>query len=68
MIVFAPIPIPVVVVDGHLNQEAYLIYVESSGAFENDIWTIVLCDSGKVLHVNTSQVRIHQNATLGISK
>lgn len=59
------IPIPVVLEDG---SEGYAIYVESSGMFENDIWCVVLCDSGIIRHYNTSQLRIHKNATFGINK
>lgn len=65
MITFCDRPIPVVVED---NKEGYLIYVESSAQFENDIWTICLCEGGLVKHYNTSQVRIHQNLTFGIKK
>lgn len=44
-------PLPVVVEE---NKDGYAIYVESSGMFENDIWCIVLCESGVVKHYNTS--------------
>lgn len=59
-------PIPVVIKEG--NSEGYAIYVESSGMFENDIWCIVLCDSGIVRHYRTDQILIHYNATFGIKK
>lgn len=65
MIVFPPNPIPVVV-EG--DKEGYLLYVESSGQFDNDVWTIVLCDGGFVKHYNTSQIRIFHNATFDIKK
>jgi len=64
MITFSPSPIPVVTELG----EGYLLYVESSGQWENDIWTIVIRDSGAVKHFNTSQVKIHHNATFDIKK
>jgi len=56
-------PIPVVTED---KKEGYAIYVESSGQFENDIWTVVLCENGIIRHFNTSQLRIHKNATFNI--
>jgi hypothetical protein len=62
---FVHYPIPVIVEE---NKEGYLLYVESSGTFENDVWTICLCESGIVRHYLTNQVRIHKNATFGISK
>jgi hypothetical protein len=46
--------------------EAYGIYMESSGMFENDVWTCVLCENGEVKHFNTSQITIHKNATFDI--
>lgn len=51
-----------------LNQEGYAIYVESSGMFENDIWCVVLCEGGVIRHFNTSQLKIHYNATFEIKK
>lgn len=65
MITFVPYPIPVVVEE---NKDGYLLYVESGQQFENDIWTIVLCEGGIVRHYNTSQVKIYQNSTFGIIK
>lgn len=67
MIVFCEKPIPVIVKED-VDKEGYLIYVESSAQWENDIWTICLCEGGEVKHYNTSQVRIHQNLTFGIQK
>lgn len=58
-------PIPVVVEDG---REGYAIYVRDSGTFENDIWCVVHCDSGVVRHYRSDQIRIHFNATFGITK
>jgi len=65
MITFVPYPIPVIVEE---NKDGYLLYVESGQQFENDIWTIVLCDGGIVRHYNTSQVKIFNNATFDINK
>jgi hypothetical protein len=58
-------PIPVIVED---NKEGYAIYVTNAGSFENDIWCVVLCDSGIVRHYLSDQIRVHYNATLGIKK
>lgn len=57
-------PIPVVTEHG----DGYAIYVESGGQFENDIWTCVLCNGGTIRHYNTSQIKIHHNATFEIKK
>lgn len=65
MIVFCPTPIPVIV-EG--DKEGYVIYICDSGNYENDIWTVVLCDGGIVRHYRTDQVHIHQNATFSIKK
>ena len=59
-------PIPVVIKE--TKQDAYAIYVESGGMFENDVWTCVLCDSGIIRHYNTSQILIYKNATFNINK
>jgi hypothetical protein len=58
-------PIPVITEDG---REGYAIYVESSGMFENDVWCVVLCEGGIIRHYNTSQLRVHYNATFEIKK
>ena len=57
-------PIPVVTEHG----EGYAIYVESGGMHFNDIWTCVLKEGGIIRHYNTSQIKIHSNATFGIKK
>jgi hypothetical protein len=64
-IVFCPTPMPVVV-EG--DKEAYLIYVESGGQFENDVWTVVHCEGGIVRHYSTDQIKIHANSTFKIKK
>ena len=58
-------PIPVVVEN---DKDGYAIYVSDSGAFENDIWCVVLCQGGHVRHYATDQIRIYKNATLNIEK
>ena len=58
-------PIPVIVEE---NKEGYVLYVTDSGLFENDIWCVVLCESGLVKHYRTDQIRIHQNLTFDIKK
>jgi hypothetical protein len=58
-------PIPVVV-EGDKN--GYAIYVTNSGMYENDVWCVVLCESGTVRHYLTSQIKIYQNLTFNIKK
>jgi hypothetical protein len=58
-------PFPVVTEQG---EEGYAIYVESSGMYDNDVWCVVLCNGGFIKHYNTSQLRIHHNATFEINK
>jgi hypothetical protein len=58
-------PIPVIIEN---SKEGYAIYVANGGTFENDIWCVVLCEGGIVRHYRTDQIRIHVNATLGLSK
>lgn len=58
-------PIPVIV-EG--NKEAYAIYAESGGQFENDCWTVVHCDGGVIRHYTTDQIRVHHNETYTIKK
>jgi hypothetical protein len=58
-------PIPVVV-EG--DKDGYAIYVTDSGAFENDIWCVVLCDGGVVRHYRSDQIRVYFNSTLAITK
>jgi hypothetical protein len=58
-------PIPVVV-EGDKN--GYAIYVANSGMYENDVWCVVLCESGVVRHYLSSQIKIYQNLTFNIKK
>jgi hypothetical protein len=48
------------------HGKGYAIYVESSGIFENDIWCVVLCESGEIKHYNSSQLKICKNGTFDI--
>ena len=57
-------PIPVITPIG----DGYALYVRDGGAFENDIWCVVLCDGGHVRHYMSDQIRIYVNATLHITK
>jgi hypothetical protein len=62
---YPPYPIPVLVEE---DIEGYVLYVDSGGQFENDIWTIVHKEGGIVRHYNTSQVLVIKNATFDIVK
>ena len=55
-------PMPVITPLG----DGYVIYVRDSGSFENDIWTIVLEEGGKIFHFRTDQVKMYKNSTLDI--
>jgi hypothetical protein len=57
-------PIPVVTEHG----DGYAIYAESGAMFENDIWTVCLCDGGIIRHYTTDQLRIYKNATFKINE
>lgn len=59
-------PIPVIVKE--TEKEGYAIYVTSSGNYENDLWTIVLCKGGDIITVRVDQIKIHCNKTFGIEK
>ena len=48
--------------------DGYAIYVESGGMFDNDIWTVCMCEDGSIKHFCSNQVRMYQNATFGIEK
>lgn len=58
-------PVPVVVEDG---KEGYALYVRDGGTFENDIWCVALCQEGIVRHYRSDQIKMHFNATFGITK
>jgi hypothetical protein len=57
-------PIPVTTPLG----DAYIWYITEQGQFENDIYTIVLCNNGAVRHIRSDQVKIWHNETFGIKK
>lgn len=57
-------PLPVVTPLG----DGYAIYVTDGGMFENDCFTVVLCDGGQVRHFTSEQIQIFFNATYNINK
>lgn len=59
-------PIPVIIKE--TKQEAYAIYAVSSGTFENDLWTVVVCDTSEILHCRTDQLLMYKNFTFGIKR
>lgn len=59
-------PIPIVIKE--TKQLGYALYVTDGKMLENDIWTVVLCDGGTILHVLTNQIVIHSNKTFNITK
>lgn len=59
-------PIPVIVKEN--GKEAMAIYVTSGSTFENDLWTIALCDGGDIITVRVDQIKMHCNATFEILK
>jgi len=48
------------------QQAEMAIYVTSSGTFENDIWCVVVCGTGDIVHVRTDQIKMHKNKTFDI--
>lgn len=57
-------PMPVITPLG----DAYAIYTRDGSTFENDIWTVVMIDGGKILHFRVDQLRMYENLTFDISK
>lgn len=57
-------PIPVVTPEG----DGYVLYIKENGMHENDVWTVVLKDSGRVLHFLTNQIKIYNNNTYDIKR
>jgi len=49
-------------------QEAMALYVTNGKTWENDIWCIVLCEGGDIIHVRTDQVKMYNNKTFDITK
>jgi hypothetical protein len=44
----------------------YALYVETSGMWENDIFTVALEADGQLRHFQTSQIRMWRNPTFDI--
>lgn len=59
-------PIPVIIKE--TGKEAMIIYVSSGGTFENDIFTVVLCEGGDIIHVRADQIKMYNNKTFDINK
>ena len=66
MIVFAPIPIPVIIKE--TKEEGYIMYVNDGGQWENDVFCVVLCEGGIIRHYTSNQITIHKNATFEIKE
>jgi len=64
VITFTPYPLPCVVED----KDGYVLYIDSMGMYENDVWCVVHCEGGVVRHYTTDQIRIYQNSTFQINK
>ncbi len=59
---------PIKVIVKETMEEAYALYTESGDMYSNDIWTIVLCNGGQILHCTTQQILVEVNKTFGIIK
>lgn len=59
-------PMPVYVKE--TKEDGYAIYVTNSGAFDNDIWTVVLKRGGHIRHYTSNQILMSNNSTMGITK
>jgi hypothetical protein len=57
-------PVPVLTPLG----AGYILYVKTSGMWENDIFTVAMESDGQLLHFQTSQLKVWRNETFGISK
>ena len=57
-------PIPVIIKEN--GKEAMAIYCVSGGTFENDLWTIALCDGGEIITVRIDQIKMYSNKTFDI--
>jgi hypothetical protein len=57
-------PIPVLTPLG----AGYILYVKTSGMWENDVFTVVMESDGRLLHFQNSQLKVWRNETFGISK
>lgn len=43
------------------------IYATNSGTFENDTWTVALCNGGQIRHFTTNQLKVVRNGTFDIT-
>jgi len=59
-------PIPVIIKEN--GAEAMAIYVVTGGSFENDLWTVILCNGGDVITVRIDQIKMYNNKTFDITK
>lgn len=59
-------PLPLIIKES--GAEAMALYVTVSGTFENDIFTVVLCDGGDIIHVRSDQIKMYANKTYDITK
>ncbi len=64
MIAFAERPIPVMTPLGG----GYVVYVESSTLWENDVITVALLDGGQWRHFRSNDIQSWHNETFGIQK
>lgn len=48
--------------------DGYVWYVTSSGMHENDVFTVILKQGGRVVHFTSKQIRINSNNTFDIVK
>lgn len=48
------------------HGDGYVLYVNEGGGWENDVYAVVLCETGKIRHYTTTQVTIYQNLTFDI--
>jgi hypothetical protein len=58
-------PIPVIIKEN--GKEAMGIYVVHGGTFENDLWTVALCDGGDIITVRIDQIKMYTNKTFDIN-
>lgn len=59
-------PIPVIIKE--TGVEAMAIYAVTGGTFENDLWTVVLCEGGDIITVRIDQIKMYNNKTFDINK
>ena len=57
-------PIPVITPLG----SGYIFYVRDGGNWENDIFSVILQDGGKIMFFRSNQIRIENNSTFDIKK